>query len=245
VEDSLYDDPSYYRLLFGGRSHDLPFYEQLAQDCTGTILELGVGTGRVAMALARAGHSIVGIDTSEEMLGVLAEQLRAEPSELRTRIAVSCADARTIDLGRRFPLVLFPFNGLAHQRDQAALEQLLANVIRHLEPDGCFAFDVTVPDPALLKGATSTAPWFRHPRTGDVCRCDETASYDPATRVLTCTATIRWMEVEREPQTLRWQLRQFQPEETMRLLEGAGFDVLRQEKSLQDAIGYVCRPAGR
>ena len=243
--DSLYDDPSYYRLLFDRRSHDLPFYEQLAKESSGTILELGVGTGRVAIALARAGHSIVGVDSSDEMLEVLAEQLHAEPSELRGRVATTRGDARTVDLGRRFPLVLFPFNGLAHQRQQLALEQLLANVIRHLEPDGRFAFDVTVPDPALLKGATSTAPWFRHPRTGDVCRCDETASYDPATQVLTCTATIRWMEVEREPQTLRWQLRQFQPAETLRLLERAGFEVVRQETSLQDAIGYVCRTRKR
>ena len=243
--DSLYDDPSYYRLLFDERSHDLPFYEQLAKECSGAILELGVGTGRVAIALARSGHSIVGVDTSEEMLAVLAQQLRAESSQLRARVATTCADARTIDLGRRFPLVLFPFNGLAHQRQQLALEQLLANVIRHLEPDGYFAFDVTVPDPALLKGATSTAPWFRHPRTGDVCRCDETASYDPATRVLTCTATIRWMEVERQPQTLRWQLRQFQTEETVSLLEAAGFDVVGRDDTLQDAVGYVCRPRKR
>jgi SAM-dependent methyltransferase len=245
VDDSLYDDPFYYRLLFDGRSHDLPFYQQLAKRCDGPILELGVGTGRVAFALARAGHEVVGVDSSESMLAVLRDRVCDESREVGERLTSICGDACAIDVGRQFPLVLFPFNGMAHLHYEEERQLLLANVARHLQPSGRFAFDVTVPDPALLEGATSTVPWFRHPQTGEVCRCDEAASYDPSTQVLTFTATIRFMEAEREPQVMRWSLRQFSNETVGAMLDAAGFELLQHDESLQDAVGYVARLRSR
>ena len=73
MDDTLYDDPWYYRMLFDRRSHDLAFYLDLAKKVDGVVLELGVGTGRVALSLARAGHTILGADSSEPMLAELAE----------------------------------------------------------------------------------------------------------------------------------------------------------------------------
>lgn len=242
--DSLYTDPAVYRMLFDERRHDLPFYLELASGVAGPVLELGVGTGRVALPLCRVGHRVVGVDSSADMLAALAERVSAEPPEVRDRLTWLRADGRSVELARRFDLVICPFNGLAHQHTDGELRALLGNVARHLTSDGLFAFDVTVPDPGLLAGASSSIPWFRHPRSGEVCRCDETARYDPVTRVLTFVATIRWMESERAPQTLRWQLRQLSPEETPALLEESGFEVVRRDSGLVDAIGYVCGVAG-
>lgn len=240
--DSLYSEAAFYRLLFDDRQHDLPLYGELAAEAGSAVLELGIGTGRVALSLARAGHQVVGIDDSESMLSSLSARVQSEPSRVQARLSWRQADVAKLDLGARFALVTCPFNGLAHHHTEAELGGFFDSVRRHLTEDGRFAFDVMVPDPASLRGGSSSVPWFRHPTTGDVCRCDESASYDAATQILTLTAEIRWMEVDREPLKLMWRLRQFQPAETAQLLHSHNFEIVAGPVDLVDAVGYVCRP---
>src|SRR5207302_1685670 len=76
---SLYDEPELYRMLFDGWTADLDFYRRLAADAKGEILECGVGTGRVAIDLARCGHRVHGVDVEPRMLDRLALTLRGEP----------------------------------------------------------------------------------------------------------------------------------------------------------------------
>ncbi len=242
LADTLYDEPAYYRMLFDGRRHDLSFYAELADERGGPVLEYGIGTGRVAIPLARAGYAMVGIDRSESMLSSLAEQVRAQPAEVRERLEWQCADARTARLGRRFPLVLCPFNGIAHHHSLDELGAFLARVREHLGDGGRFAFDVLVPDPGLLRGESCSIPWFRDPRTGEAARSDETAAYDAHAQLMTITSTVRPMEREAEPEVLTLRLRMLFPQETLLLLRHHGFEVLRRVE-LGDAIGYVCRLA--
>jgi SAM-dependent methyltransferase len=240
VSDTLYSDPAYYRMLFDRRQHDLPFYLGLAAELGGGVLEYGIGTGRVALPLARAGFSVTGIDCSADMLASLARQAEAEPADVRARLGWHLGDARTLELDRRFALVSCPFNGLAHHHRPADLGAFLANAQRHLAPSGLFACDVLEPDPILLRGESSTIPWFRHPSTGEVCRCDEDVSYDGSTHLLRIRTTIRFMERERPPDVLEIVVRQHFADELPALLEEAGF-ALERSVSLGDSIGYVCR----
>ncbi|HWB68631.1 MAG TPA: class I SAM-dependent methyltransferase, partial [Solirubrobacterales bacterium] len=66
----------------GGYAADLPLWEELAERCEGPVLELGCGTGRVAVHLARRGHETIGLDRDRELLGALRE--RAEGLPLHT-----------------------------------------------------------------------------------------------------------------------------------------------------------------
>jgi SAM-dependent methyltransferase len=242
MTDSLYAHAPFYRMLHDERRGDLPFYLE-ATAGRGRVLEYGVGTGRVALPMARRGQRVVGVDVSAEMLASFAADLRAEAPAVRERVRLVHADARTLVLPERFDAITCPYNGIAHHHGLAELGAFLERVRQHLEPGGVLVFDVLVPDPRLMLGSTSEIPWFRDPESGVPCRATERIEYEPLTQVLTITTTTRAMEGERPPVELVLRLRLLFPEETRLLLRHHGLEVLRREE-LGDVIGYVCREAG-
>jgi SAM-dependent methyltransferase len=114
------------------------FLKELAGD--GPALELGIGTGRVALPLAEAGTEVHGIDASEAMLA----KLKAKPGS--DRISVTVGSFADFSLETRFRLVYVVFNtffGLLTQDEQVSSFQAVA---RHLDNDGVFAMQAFVPD---------------------------------------------------------------------------------------------------
>ena len=85
-------------------------------------------------------------------------------------------------------------------------------------------------------------PWLRHPRTGEVCRAEETTSYDPDTRILTVRTVIHPMQSDAPPQELELRLRAFSRPELRALLGRHGLLVVR-ELGLVDGVGFVAEPA--
>jgi SAM-dependent methyltransferase len=117
----------------GPYAADLPLWEELAAAADGEVLDLGCGTGRVAIHLARRGHRVVGIDVDDRFLAALTERAGG------LAIEAHHADAREFDLGRRLPLALAPMQTLQlldGAEDRAAC---LRRVADHLEPGGRFA----------------------------------------------------------------------------------------------------------
>lgn len=220
----LYASPRTYDLLFRGRSDDLRFYADLVGP-DARVLEYGVGTGRVAIPLARDGCSVVGVDDAPEMLAVLAARLRDERPDVRRRVTAHRADARALSLGERFPWVLCPFNGIAHHHTRDELAAFFARVREHLAPGGRFAFDAWLPDPALLTGTTLEGIRFRDPDTDEAMTLREDFVYDSYRQLLTTTITVTSVTRPEARDTLRITQRQFFPEETLALLDLHGFDV--------------------
>jgi SAM-dependent methyltransferase len=221
---SLYEQPAIYRMLFDGWTADVPFYRSIAAE--GVTLECGIGAGRLAIALAREGRAVHGVDLDASMLASLSERLEREPPEVRARVTFERADVKTMRLGRRFSRVVAPFNGIAHQHRREELAAFLEGVRAHLEDDGLFAFDVWLPDPRVLLGGVSESPRFRDPRTGVPTRCTERRKYDPITQVLTVETELVSIDAEDAPERLSLTLRQLFPEETRILLESHGFRVI-------------------
>ena len=105
----------------------------------GAVLELGIGTGRIALPLARRGIRVHGIDLSEAMVA----RLRAKPGA--EQIGVTIGDFATTAVEGRFSVAYLVFNtimNLTSQEEQAACFQ---NVAAHLAPGGCFVIEVMVP----------------------------------------------------------------------------------------------------
>ncbi|ADB51689.1 class I SAM-dependent methyltransferase [Conexibacter woesei] len=124
----------WHDLECGGYDADLPLWRELAAAEGGPVLDLGAGTGRVALDLARAGFEVVAVDLEAEFL----EALRARAGELP--IETLLADARTFALpGRRFPLILAPMQTVQLLGGPDGRAAFLHSVAAHLAPGGLLA----------------------------------------------------------------------------------------------------------
>ena len=113
------------------------FLAQRAGD--GAALELGVGTGRIALPLTRRGVPVHGIDLSPDMVA----QLRAKPGG--TELPVTIGDFATTRAERTFALVYLVFNTISNLTTQDAQVACFANAAAHLEAGGCFVVEVGIP----------------------------------------------------------------------------------------------------
>jgi SAM-dependent methyltransferase len=146
----------YYDLENADRVDDLPLWADLAREASGPVLELGCGSGRVALFLAREGFETVGVDNSPEMLALAGKRLALSP-RLAGGVKFVSGDFRTFHLDRTFPLILAPFNTFAHLVQTADIRAALATVRRHLTPAGRVALELPNPAAALCADETGLA----------------------------------------------------------------------------------------
>jgi SAM-dependent methyltransferase len=111
----------------------------LAELAGGGALELGIGTGRIALPLAERGVRVQGIDLSPDMVA----QLRAKPGG--DAIPVAIGDFATTTVGETFSLVYVVFNTINNLTTQDAQVACFENAAAHLEPRGCFVVEVGTP----------------------------------------------------------------------------------------------------
>jgi SAM-dependent methyltransferase len=171
VYDDLYDDDVMATGAAVRRLHELAG--------GGPVLELGVGTGRLALPLAAAGLRVHGIDASPEML----DRLAAKPGG--SAINVSLSDFSTFELSERFRLAVLAFNTIFALPDQDAQVRCFERVAAHLEPGGCFVVEAFVPNPARFEEAQSVRLRAMTPERValDVARIDPVTQFMYTTQV--------------------------------------------------------------
>jgi 2-polyprenyl-3-methyl-5-hydroxy-6-metoxy-1,4-benzoquinol methylase len=138
---SLYRDGRYYDLEFEGWSHDIPFYTSLVEARPGAVLDLGCGTGRITIPLAKLNVPVVGLDLMPSML----EQAKRNGMQAGVQVEWIQGDMTSYNLGKQFEWVFLPFNSMQHLHKWEDLRATLSNIKRHLHSDGAFAFDVVNP----------------------------------------------------------------------------------------------------
>jgi len=124
---------------------DLPLWRELAADHGDPVLDLGCGTGRVALDLAGRGHAVTGLDSDPELVAELARRAR----ERGLAVAAVTGDIRSLSLGAEFPLVIAPMQvvQLLGGRDGRAV--MLRSVSEHLSPAGRLAIAIADPFEAV------------------------------------------------------------------------------------------------
>ena len=132
---------------------DVQFYVDEATNVRGRVLEVGCGTGRILLPIARSGRAIEGLDASPEMLDRCRTKLLEEPDAVQRRVTLHQGDARSFDIGRRFALVTAPFRVMQHLTTVDDQLGFLDSTARHLAPGGKLVFDVFNPNFAALLSA--------------------------------------------------------------------------------------------
>jgi SAM-dependent methyltransferase len=219
--DHIYHDGKQYDLLFTGENKDLPFWVSQAKLYGDPVLELGCGTGRVAMKLAECGFEVTGIDQSEAMLS----EARRKAASKNLEVECLKADMRDFDLGRKFSLVILPGNALCHLLYLEDIESCFASVREHLLPGGRFIISVFVPKMELLLDKPGErAPFYKYSDPGGRGRIVVTESYvyEPDTQIkrITLHYAIPGEEEDVEGKVI---LKMYFPQELDALIKYNGF----------------------
>lgn len=152
----LYDG-KYYDIKYRNLTQDIPFWIDMARRYGDPVLELACGTGRISIPLAREGFRVTGIDISDSMISRAREKLRHEDLSVEW----VNADMRDFHLGKKYSLILLPFNSICHLLELRDLEGCLSCVKEHLKPYGRLIIDVFTPSPEIL----CRRPEERYPNT--------------------------------------------------------------------------------
>jgi len=126
-----------------GVVEDISFYVEEALASGGPVVELGVGTGRIAIPTAMAGVHVIGVDSSVEMLAVCGEAARA--AGVSDRLDLRPGDLRNPPVPERAPLVTCPFRAFLHLATDAERLEALVAARELLLPGGRLVFDVFAP----------------------------------------------------------------------------------------------------
>jgi SAM-dependent methyltransferase len=137
----------WHDLECGGYEADLSLWESLADSQAGPVLELGCGTGRVALHLARRGHRVLGLDRDERLLGVLRRRAAG------LGVEVEAGDARDFRLGASFALALAPMQLLQLFSGPQERIRCLRCLREHLRPGGLAAIAIVESVPVAADGS--------------------------------------------------------------------------------------------
>ena len=216
-------------------TEDVGFYVNQAREHGGPVVELAVGSGRIAIPIAEAGIAVIGIDASQEMLALARDAALAAGVE--HIVDLRQGDLADPPVSERVPLVICPFRSLLHMEDEDAKLRALRAARSLLSPDGHFVFDVFAPSPEDIEETHDR--WLeREPGIFERAVWDEgsrTLSLSVRSGYVSATFALHWLSLP----------------EWLRLLELAGFEAeaiygwfdLRPYAGEEDMV-FVCRGAG-
>ncbi len=213
-------------------TEDIGFYVAEATVAGGPVVELAVGTGRIAVPIAEAGIRVIGVDQSQGMLAVARQLARERGVEALLDLRVG--DLREPPVEERVPLVICPFRSLLHMPDETEKLRALRAAHAVLEPGGRLVFDVFAPSRADIEETHGS--WLeREPGIFERADWDEDAR--------TLTLSVRGGE-QAATMSLHW----LSELEWRRLLDEAGFDVVevygwfdRRPYAGGEDMVWVCR----
>jgi SAM-dependent methyltransferase len=234
---SPFDDAALYDWEYRRRRDDVRFYRTLADERGGPILDLGCGTGRLAIPLCRDGHVVVGLDRAAPMLARAAARRARLARPARRRLLLVRGDLGHLPLGARarFAMAVAAFHTVQHLRTDGELVRFFRGVRAALATGGWLAFDVFAPEARFLARAASRR-WdrtlFSHPVTRQRLAYTVSQRLIRVGRTRSLSMTFHYQPVDARGRArgserhARLVHRLLAPEETERLVERAGLELI-------------------
>jgi SAM-dependent methyltransferase len=229
---------------------DIPFYIEYAEKQNGSVLELGCGTGRVAIPLAQAGHRVTGLDLSQEMLDVFRGKITADITE---RITLTHGSMASFSFDEKFSMITAPFRVFQLLTDDVDIKNSLFCIRNHLTDDGIFIVNVFNPLPNLDSSwvQDETVQWERFDEASGnhVVKKDGRDRIDLDNQIIyvhfTYEVTPQNAETAKYREELK--LKYYYKDQLKTLIEGSGMEITEAyswyDKTPLDGreIIYVCR----
>ena len=245
-----YGDPERYDLEYGIAGADLPFYVSLAEQTEGPVLDVATGTGRLALALAEAGHEVTAVDLSASMVEF------AGTKDVAETVTWVEQDARELKVRGKFGLAVLGGNALQQFVTTEDRTAVLKAIYRHLTPGATFAFAVRFPHASELARTVETAEiWHSYTdAAGSQVIVSGTQRYDAVAQVMT-HQTYRQFAVDGTPAAAptATAVRYSFPQELDAALVAARFEIeatyvdfgrtplTAETAATASALVYVCR----
>lgn len=216
----------WHQVECGAYAADLAFWEELALEAEGPILDLGCGTGRVALHLARRDHPVTGLDLDPGLVAAFASEARELPAE-----AVA-GDARDFDLGGEFDLVMAPMQLLQLFTAAEERRRCLSCVAAHMSAGGRAALAIVESMPEPTAGA---------PPLPDTREID---GWVYSSLPVDARVDSEWIQVRRLRQTVspQGELEEELYEVDLRVLDAATLEAEAREQGMRAAGRHAIPP---
>jgi len=222
---------------------DIPFYREYAEavcggEKSGEILEIGCGTGRVALSLAKDGFSLTGLDLSQQMLDVFKQNLANEtPSHpgLDDRVKLVHSSMADFSLSGKFSLITSPFRAFQSVTAQKDIENTLICVRNHLADDGIFIVNVFNPyadplDESWCSTETVTGETFDEQTGIRVIHYECREKIDPTNQIIYpyLAYDVTWPDGRTQRLVEHLQLKYYYRHQLQAEVENAGLEVVEE-----------------
>ncbi len=214
----IYSDPRLYDAANTWKTNDIEFIAHAADEFGGPVLELGAGTGRLALPILKQGHAYTGIESSPAFVKYAKNKL-AQFGEKATMLE---GDMRSFELDQKFQFIFIGFNSIFHLMNERDVLSFFQSVKKHLTNDGTFLIDTFIPDPLFLYRDKQRYYVMEFDMPGrDHCIVSEINEYDNETQI----NHIQWYfnyEDKEEPEVFTFDMHMIFPDTMDRLLTDAG-----------------------
>lgn len=229
TEQTIYQWPHYYDWTSEGLEHDTSFYVELAKQSGGPVLELGCGTGRISLAIAREGIKVVGLDRELKMLE--QAQRKAKAMGLSSMIDWENQDIAHFQLQQKFPLIIIPYRSFQHLCTVSEQTSALHTIHEHLMDTGMLACNIFVPEISkitAMDGLYSYRGTFPVPGSEekvDVYDMVETDHFNQILQVVRYYERFSQIGISLERLRTQMKIRYIYPGEFTHLLSHTGFRI--------------------
>jgi|TARA_B110000116_G_C16702914_1_gene520726 SAM-dependent methyltransferase len=189
------------------------------------VLEIGSGTGRLAMPLIRENIDYYGLDLSKELCDYSKKQL----SNFNIKERIIHGDMRSFNLDMDFDYIFIAFNSFLHILTDGDAIKTFQCIKNHLNKSGKFILDILVPNPDFLyrgeEDRLLPVMDFKDSRTGDLVEIFERCEYNSDTEVCDLNWEYRYKNTLDKSKVFSYQMRMYYPDTINRLLIDSGFDI--------------------